>query len=133
MWRYYGRNRQPIKTYMNKQIQQIQEFEKSFNIDPDSQSSETKFLILLEELEEYRDAARVNDSVEIADAIGDILYITFGLVTKHGLQDKIEAIFDEIHASNMSKLGADGKPILREDGKILKGPDYFKPNIAKYL
>ena len=133
MWRYYGRNRQPIKTYMNKQIQQIQEFEKSFNIDPDSQSSETKFLILLEELEEYRDAARVNDSVEIADAIGDILYITFGLVTKHGLQDKIEAIFDEIHASNMSKLGADGKPILREDGKILKGPGYFKPNIAKYL
>lgn len=133
MWRYYGRNRQPIKTYMKKQIQQIQEFEKSFNIDPQSQPSETKFLILLEELEEYRDAARVNDSVEIADAIGDILYITFGLVTKYGLEDKIEAIFDEIHASNMSKLGDDGKPILREDGKILKGPDYFKPNIAKYL
>jgi predicted HAD superfamily Cof-like phosphohydrolase len=118
---------------MKKQIQQIQEFEKSFNIDPDSQPSETKFLILLEELEEYRDAARVNDSVEIADAIGDILYITFGLVTKHGLQDKIENIFDEIHNSNMSKLGADGQPILREDGKILKGPGYFKPNIAKYL
>lgn len=118
---------------MRKQIAQIQEFENSFNINPEAQSVLTKFNILLEELEEYKEAGVNNDTVEIADAIGDILYITFGLVTKHGLEDKIEAIFDEIHASNMSKLGEDGNPILREDGKILKGPSYFKPNIAKYL
>ncbi len=118
---------------MKKQIQQIQEFEQAFNIDPQSQAPLTKFTILLEELNEYLEAAMNDDDVEIADAIGDILYISYGLITKHHLEDKIEAIFDEIHSSNMSKLGADGKPILREDGKILKGPDYFKPNIAKYL
>jgi predicted HAD superfamily Cof-like phosphohydrolase len=66
-------------------------------------------------------------------AIGDILYITFGLVTKHGLQDKMEEIFDEIHRSNMSKLDENGKPIYREDGKVLKGPNYFKPDIKKIL
>ena len=118
---------------MKKQIKQIQEFESSFNIDPSNQSASTKHTILLEELDEYLDAANNNDEIEIADAIGDILYIAFGLVTKHQLEDKIEAIFDEIHRSNMSKLDADGLPILRKDGKILKGPDYFKPNIAKYL
>lgn len=118
---------------MKKQINQIAEFEKAFEINPESQPPETKYNILLEELDEYLAAALDNDTVEIADAIGDILYITFGLITKHGLEDKIEAIFDEIHASNMSKLDENGKPIRREDGKILKGSAYFKPNIAKYL
>lgn len=118
---------------MKKQINQIKEFESAFNIDPTSQTVMTKFNLLLEEAEEYLAAAKVSNQVEIADAIGDILYITFGFVTKHGLEDKIEAIFDEIHASNMSKLDVNRKPLVREDGKILKGPGYFKPNLAKIL
>lgn len=62
-----------------------------------------------------------------------MLYILCGTIIAHGFQGKMEAIFDEIQRSNMSKLGADGKPIYREDGKVLKGPNYFKPNIEKIL
>lgn len=118
---------------MRKQIEQVREFESAFNINPDSQTAFTKFNLLLEELEEYVAAAKVNNEVEIADAITDILYIAFGIVTKHNLDDKIEALFDEVHSSNMSKLGQDGTPIYREDGKVLKGPLYFKPNLKKIL
>ena len=118
---------------MKKQIQQIREFEKAYGIDPVNQDYQLKHKILMEELDEYLFANNNEDEVEIADAIGDILYITFGLVTKHGLEDKMEAIFDEIHASNMSKLDENGKPIRRDDGKILKGPHYFPPNIKKIL
>jgi predicted HAD superfamily Cof-like phosphohydrolase len=71
--------------------------------------------------------------VEIADALGDILYIAFGTILRHGLQHKIEEVFDEIHRSNMSKLDKDGKPIFREDGKVLKSEFYFKPDIKKVL
>lgn len=118
---------------MKKQIEQIREFEKAFGINPESQSAMTKFNLLLEELEEYVAAAKANDHVEVADAITDILYIAFGFVTKHNLDDKMEALFDEVHASNMSKLGTNGKPIYREDGKVLKGPDYFRPNLVDIL
>lgn len=118
---------------MKKQIEQIREFENAFGIKPESQQIMTKFNLLLEELEEYVAAAKANNNVEIADAITDILYIAFGFVTKHNLDDKIEALFNEVHASNMSKLGKDGKPIYREDGKVLKGPSYFKPNLKKIL
>jgi predicted HAD superfamily Cof-like phosphohydrolase len=71
--------------------------------------------------------------VEVADALGDMLYILCGTILKHGLQHKIEDVFNEIQRSNMSKLGADGKPIYREDGKVLKGERYFRPNIAAIL
>ena len=118
---------------MEKQIKQVREFEKAFNINTDSQTAFTKFNLLLEELEEYVAAARADDYVEIADAITDILYITFGLVTKHNLDDKMEALFDEVHSSNMSKLSPDGEPIYREDGKVLKGALYFKPDLKKIL
>ena len=70
---------------------------------------------------------------EIADALGDMLYILCGTILEHGLQHKIEAVFDEIQRSNMSKLGEDGKPIYREDGKVMKGPNYFKPNFEAIL
>ena len=86
-----------------------------------------------EENEEYLEACKNGDLVEIADALGDMMYILCGTILSHGLQDKIENIFEEIQRSNMSKLGADGKPIYREDGKILKGPNYFKPDIKKQL
>jgi len=118
---------------MRQQIEKIRDFEEAFKITPALQSAETKHKILLEELNEYVDACWKEDEVEIADAIGDILYVAFGLVTKHGLDDVIEDIFAEIHASNMSKLDEDGKPIYNEFGKIMKGPNYFKPDIAKHI
>ena len=69
----------------------------------------------------------------LLDALGDMLYILCGTIIEHGMQDKIEEVFDEIQRSNMSKLGNDGNPIFREDGKVMKGPNYFKPNISKIL
>ena len=92
-----------------------------------------RFNLMKEENEEYFEAAQNNDLVEVADALGDMLYILCGTIIEHGMQDKIEEVFNEIQRSNMSKLGADGKPIYREDGKVLKGPDYFKPNIRAIL
>ncbi|MGJ8666582.1 MAG: hypothetical protein ACSHW7_09470 [Patiriisocius sp.] len=92
-----------------------------------------RYELMREENEEYLEAANNNDLVEVADALGDMLYILCGTIIEHGMQDKIVEVFNEIQRSNMSKLGADGKPIYREDGKVLKGPNYFKPNIAEIL
>ncbi|MBK8227939.1 MAG: nucleoside triphosphate pyrophosphohydrolase family protein [Flavobacteriales bacterium] len=92
-----------------------------------------RYKLIREENEEYLDAALRGDLVEVADALGDILYILCGTLLKHGLEHKIDEVFREIQRSNMSKLGADGKPIYREDGKVLKGPGYFKPDIAAVL
>ena len=83
--------------------------------------------------EEYFEAANNNDMVEVADALGDMLYILCGTIIEHGMEHKIDEIFREIQNSNMSKLGADGSPIYREDGKVLKGPNYFKPDIEGIL
>ncbi|MFI8606385.1 hypothetical protein ACIGCP_18100 [Cellulophaga baltica] len=92
-----------------------------------------RFNLMDEENKEYLEAAENNDLVEVADALGDMLYILCGTILEHGMQHKIEEVFNEIQRSNMSKLGADGKPIYREDGKVLKGPNYFVPNIDKIL
>jgi len=92
-----------------------------------------RFNLMDEENKEYYEAAENNDMVEVADALGDMLYILCGTILEHGMQYKIEEVFEEIQRSNMSKLGADGKPIYREDGKVLKGPNYFKPNIQEIL
>jgi len=92
-----------------------------------------RFNLMKEENEEYLEAANNNDMIEVADALGDMLYILCGTIIEHGMQHKIEEVFNEIQRSNMSKLGADGEPIYREDGKVLKGPNYFKPNIAEIL
>jgi predicted HAD superfamily Cof-like phosphohydrolase len=86
-----------------------------------------------EENEEYLEAASKNDLVEIADALGDQLYILCGTILRHGLQHKIEEVFNEIQRSNMSKLDENGKPIYREDGKVLKSDLYFRPDIQKIL
>jgi len=86
-----------------------------------------------EENEEYLQAAKEGDLTEIADAIGDMLYILCGTILKHGLQDKIADVFEEIQRSNMSKLDKNGKPIYREDGKVLKSELYFKPDIKRIL
>jgi predicted HAD superfamily Cof-like phosphohydrolase len=89
--------------------------------------------LIQEENDEYLDACKKGDLVEIADALGDQLYILFGTILKHGLQHKIEEVFDEIQRSNMSKLDENGQPIYREDGKVLKSALYFRPNIKDIL
>jgi predicted HAD superfamily Cof-like phosphohydrolase len=98
-----------------------------------SNEGKLRYSLLAEENNEYLEAVEANDLVGIADALGDQLYIIYGTILKHGLQHKIEEVFREIHRSNMSKLGADGRPIYREDGKILKGPSYFRPNIKSII
>ena len=126
---------------MQKQILAVHEFHSAFGLgiknDPSANLGENKnllrFNLMKEENEEYLEAAQNNDIVEIADALGDMLYILCGTILEHGLQHKIEEVFDEIQRSNMSKLGEDGKPIYREDGKVLKGPNYFKPNFEEIL
>lgn len=94
---------------------------------------ELRYNLMKEENEEYLEAAKNGDLVEIADALGDQLYILCGTILRHGMQHKIEEVFQEIQRSNMSKLDKDGKPIYREDGKVLKSELYFKPNIKKIL
>jgi predicted HAD superfamily Cof-like phosphohydrolase len=122
-------------------IDAVKEFNEAFKIkysknqkaDLDESTIELRYRLMQEENDEYLEAARKKDLVEIADALGDKLYILCGTILAHGLQDKIVEVFDEIQRSNMSKLSTDGTPVIREDGKILKGPNYFKPNIKSIL
>ena len=126
---------------MNDKINSVKEFHKVFNLDflevPKAnighEKNKLRFNLMKEENEEYLNAANNNDLIEVADALGDMLYILCGTIIEHGFQYKIDEIFNEIQNSNMSKLGIDGQPIYREDGKVLKGPNYFKPNIEKIL
>jgi predicted HAD superfamily Cof-like phosphohydrolase len=92
-----------------------------------------RFNLMKEENEEYWEAAKNGDIVEIADALGDMLYILCGTINAHGLQQVMAPVFEEIQRSNMSKLDANGQPIFREDGKVMKSELYFKPNIAKAM
>jgi predicted HAD superfamily Cof-like phosphohydrolase len=94
---------------------------------------ELRFNLMKEENEEYLEAAKNGDLVEVADALGDQLYILCGTILRHGLQDKIVEVFQEIQRSNMSKLDVNGKPIYREDGKVMKSELYFKPDIKSIL
>ena len=98
-----------------------------------SQTVLLRYNLMKEENEEYLDAAQKKDLVEVADALGDMLYILCGTILSHGMQYKITEVFNEIQRSNMSKLGDGGKPIYREDGKVLKGPNYSKPDIKSIL
>jgi predicted HAD superfamily Cof-like phosphohydrolase len=125
---------------LKDKISSVEEFHNVFKI---GNASEIKLIeerdymlrynLIKEENEEYLDACKNGDIVEIADALGDQLYILFGTILKHGLQHKIEEVYDEIHRSNMSKLDDNGEPIFREDGKIMKSNKYFKPDIRKIL
>jgi predicted HAD superfamily Cof-like phosphohydrolase len=92
-----------------------------------------RYKLMREENEEYLEAAQNGDIVEIADALGDQLYILCGTILRHGLQDKIAEVFQEIQRSNMSKLDENGMPIYREDGKVLKSSLYFRPDIKSIL
>ncbi len=126
---------------MKDKILAVKEFHKAFKLDflnePKGDIGLDKnllrFNLMKEENEEYLEAANNNDIVEVADALGDMLYILCGTIIEHGMQHKIDEVFNEIQNSNMSKLGEDGNPIYRKDGKVLKGPNYFKPNIQQIL
>jgi predicted HAD superfamily Cof-like phosphohydrolase len=122
-------------------IDAVAEFHNAFKITnrhtPTASLSEKeytlRFNLMKEENEEYLEAAKNGDLVEIADALGDQLYILCGTLNAHGLQHKIAEVFLEIHRSNMSKLDENGQPIYREDGKVMKSDRYFKPDIKKVL
>jgi predicted HAD superfamily Cof-like phosphohydrolase len=126
---------------INKELESVAKFHNSFGIDsqefPTVKISEKtvnlRYNLMKEENEEYFEAARNKDMIEVADALGDMLYILCGTILSHGMQHKISEVFEEIQLSNMSKLGTDGKPIYREDGKVLKGPSYFKPDIKSII
>ncbi len=126
---------------MQKQLNAVKLFHETYGLgvseemkaDLGTLKNELRFNLMKEENEEYLEAVQNNDIVEVADALGDMLYILCGTILEHGLQHKIEEVFDEIQRSNMSKLGEDGKPIYREDGKVMKGPNYFKPNFEEIL
>ena len=125
---------------MKEQLNSVAEFHKAFGQkdgkwpQPLEQNEYIlRHALMKEENNEYLEACEKNSLIEIADALGDQLYILCGTILKHGMQDVIEDVFREIQASNMSKLGDDGKAIMREDGKILKGPGYFRPDLSKFI
>lgn len=126
---------------MKKQIGHVYKFHESFGIDNQhkptaeirEQIYQLRHKLMEEENDEYLDAAKRGDLVEIADALGDMLYILCGTILSHGMQDVIEEVFDEIQRSNMSKLDENGNPIYREDGKVMKSNLYFKPNIERIV
>jgi predicted HAD superfamily Cof-like phosphohydrolase len=123
---------------MKKQLDDIMQFHETFGCyiqrSPGAvipqEIKDVRQRILQEEVDELDDAAKKEDIVAVADALGDIIYVALGTVISYGLQDKFEAIFAEIHRSNMSKLDENGKPILREDGKILKSKLYTRPELS---
>ena len=124
-----------------EKINKVKEFHDVFKLDynetptanVDKRIVELRHRLMQEENDEYLEACENNDLTLIADALGDKMYILFGTIIAHGLQYKIEEIFNEIHRSNMSKLDENGQPIYREDGKILKSKNYFRPDIKQFL
>ena len=90
-----------------------------------------RVILIEEELEELKDAIKDNNIKEVADALTDILYVTYG--AGHAFGINLDKCFDEVQNSNMSKLGKDGKPIYDEHGKVMKGPNYFKPDLNKFI
>ena len=87
--------------------------------------------LIREELSELKEAIEKKDIKEVADALTDILYVTYG--AGHAFGINLDKCFEEVQNSNMSKLGSDGKPVFNEHGKVMKGPDYFKPNLSKFV
>ncbi|CAM3993441.1 nucleoside triphosphate pyrophosphohydrolase family protein [Flavobacterium branchiophilum] len=126
---------------MKKQLESVKKFHEIYQLGyakrPQASlgfdKNKLRFELMKEENEEYLEAVSNNNLHDVADALGDMLYILCGTIIEHGLQDQMEQIFDEIHQSNMSKLDDKGQPIYRNDGKVMKGPHYFKPDFSKIL
>ena len=98
---------------------------------PNEKITNLRIDLIREELLELEDAIEKKDIKEVADALTDILYVTYG--AGHAFGINLDKCFEEVQSSNMSKLGSDGKPIFNEHGKVMKGPDYFKPNLSKFV
>jgi predicted HAD superfamily Cof-like phosphohydrolase len=126
---------------LKETISAVAEFHDAFGIENNHNPTinlsekdiELRHRLMQEENEEYLEAAKEGDMIEVADALGDMLYILCGTILKHGMQHKIVEVFQEIQRSNMSKLDADGNPIYREDGKVMKSDQYFRPDIKAIL
>ena len=116
-----------VKTFMNTYGQEV----KNTPEFPDSKIVQLRIDLIQEELNELKEAINNNDIIEVADALTDILYVTYGAGHSFGVD--LDSCFNEVQNSNMSKLGDDGKPIYNDSGKVMKGPNYFKPNIKKII
>ena len=120
-------NFEKVKIFMKTFGQEVKN-EASF---PNEQIKQLRYNLIKEELDELRVAIEEKNLLEVADALTDILYVTYGAGHAFGLD--LDKCFNEIQNSNMSKLGEDGKPIYNDAGKVMKGPKYFKPNLSKFL
>ena len=116
-----------VKSFMNTYGQEVKETA-TF---PENKIVQLRINLIEEELNELKEAVKNNDIVEVADALTDILYVTYGAGHSFGVD--LDKCFDEVQQSNMSKLGVDGKPIYNESGKVMKGPDYFAPDLKKII
>ena len=120
-------NFESVKVFMRTFGQEIKD-KPSF---PSAKITQLRYSLIKEELNELKEAIDKNNLKEVADALTDILYVTYG--AGHAFGINLDACFTEVQSSNMSKLGKDGKPIYNEYGKVLKGPKYFKPNLSKFV
>ncbi|MDB9971188.1 nucleoside triphosphate pyrophosphohydrolase family protein [Alphaproteobacteria bacterium] len=120
-------NFQKVKVFMETFGQEVKE-KVEF---PNTKTTELRYDLIKEELDELRDAIDQKDMIEIADALTDILYVTYG--AGHAFGINLDNCFNEVQDSNMSKLGENGKPIYNEVGKVMKGPKYFKPDLKKII
>ena len=122
---------------MEKQLLQVLEFQKAFNVEsPDRPKMLRKTRAKLRQSlleEEVKELLEAKNIIDVADAIVDILYITYGTAHEYGLADRLILLFDEVHKSNMTKVGADGKALFRRDGKVLKSETYVEPNLKPIL
>ena len=116
-----------VKTFMETFSQEVKT-KPSFST---NKINNLRYDLIKEELEELKEAMENKDLLEVADALTDILYVTYG--AGHAFGINLDKCFDEVQRSNMSKLSDDGKPIYNEIGKVMKGPKYFKPNLSKYI
>ncbi len=119
-------------------FQKVSQFMKTFGQEvknktefPDDKIVKLRYDLIHEELEELKEAIKEKNIIEIADALTDILYVTYGAGHAFGID--LDKCFNEVQESNMSKLGENNKPIYNEDGKVMKGPNYFKPNLSQFL
>ena len=120
-------NFESVKKFMLTFGQEIRE-KASF---PSNKIKALRYDLIKEELDELKEAIDNEDIKEVADALTDILYVTYG--TGHAFGINLDKCFQEVQASNMSKLGLDGKPIYNDKGKVMKGPNYFKPDLSKFV
>ena len=120
-------NFEKVKTFMQTFGQEVKT-NPSFSTD---KINDLRYNLIKEELSELKEAMDNKDLLEVADALTDILYVTYGAGIAFGID--LDKCFDEVQNSNMSKLGEDGKPIYNEAGKVMKGPNYFKPDLSKFV